>query len=65
MTDVTSAEYLELAGHYERAAEKTSRGPARIQLQTIANTYLTLAQSTDVLRRSAETMGRLPRRWKP
>jgi hypothetical protein len=48
----TAQDYLSLATHYQRAAADSSNTTERMQLQTIANTYVALAKSTAVLTQS-------------
>jgi hypothetical protein len=50
----TSRQYFDLVLHYERAAQNASDWHSRQQLQTLADSYSVLAQSTVVLERSAE-----------
>jgi hypothetical protein len=48
----TAQDYLSLAAHYQRAAADSSNTTERMHLQTIASTYVALAESTTVLTES-------------
>ena len=50
----TSKEYLELALHYEHAAETVQDQLSRRQLRALADSYSVLARSTAVLERSTK-----------
>lgn len=57
-------EYWELAAHYSRLAETANGALARSQLQMLADNYITLAKSTQVLDRSNKVLEALERHQK-
>ena len=54
-------EYWELAAHYSRLAETANGAVARSELQMLADNYITLAKSTQVLDRSNKVLEALER----
>lgn len=57
-------EYWELAAHYSRLAETANGALAQSQLQMLADNYMTLAKSTQVLDRSTKVLEALERHQK-
>ncbi|WFU57703.1 hypothetical protein QA639_09395 [Bradyrhizobium pachyrhizi] len=49
----TVDEYLQLSLHYRKAAASTADIHARYQLEMLARSYMTLAESTRVLEQTA------------
>jgi hypothetical protein len=57
-------EYWELADHYGKLAETANGSLARSQLQMLADNYMALAKSTQILDRSAKVLEALERHQK-
>lgn len=53
---MTPAEYVELSVYYSRMAETVRDSYSRYQLQMLADSYMTLAHSTQVLDRSSKVL---------
>jgi hypothetical protein len=64
MTTAKATEYRKLAVHYGKSAERARDAYSRHQLQMLADNYMSLAKSTQVLNRSAKFLEALKQRRK-
>ena len=60
----TPSEYLAAALLFERAARKTSDEASRQELQTVADTYVTLAKSSVISEQERVVLEELERAWR-